>query len=247
MAVLESVPATKFPHDIRLLKTMPARKIRSTWGTSSRSAGRRWLVRLLYVVAVYAIGGGSFTYAELPHAGSRISTQASLNLGNEAGIESLAQEAAAPRLGAPLNQIDLTSGRQAAARVYAATQVPDASLPQSAQPTTVSNSATGTAICWKAPLLTQQPVYFEDVALERYGQTASPCLQPFISTGKFAATVAILPYKMGVDPIGRRNYVVGYARPGDATPTVREHLPLSARGLLYQAGTATGATLLLSP
>lgn len=96
---------------------------------------------------------------------------------------------------------------------------------------------------WAPSLLVSQPLYFEDVSLERYGWTS--CLQPAVSGAKFFGTVAILPYKIGVDCPRQCSYLLGHARPGSCAPPVREHLPFSLKGVALQAGAATGAVFLL--
>lgn len=96
--------------------------------------------------------------------------------------------------------------------------------------------------CWSASGLSHRPLYFEDVALERYGQKRP--LQPVFSAFKFYTTVPILPYKIGLDPPHVPIYVLGYQRPGNDVPPVREHLPLSLRGAALEAGAVTGFVFL---
>jgi hypothetical protein len=91
---------------------------------------------------------------------------------------------------------------------------------------------------WRASGLSHYPLYFEDVALERYGQTR--CLQPAWSGVRFFGAVPLLPYKMGLDCPHERIYTLGYARPGDAAPPVRERLPFSLKGLAAEAAAAAG-------
>ena len=50
---------------------------------------------------------------------------------------------------------------------------------------------------WKASALCHKPLYFEEVALERYGHTVGLGLQPVVSAAHFFLTVPVLPYKMG--------------------------------------------------
>jgi hypothetical protein len=95
---------------------------------------------------------------------------------------------------------------------------------------------------WKASGLFSNPLYFEDVSLERYGQES--CVQNAVSTAKFFGTVAILPYKMGVDCPREHDYKLGYIRPGNCAPPVCERLPFSLRGCAAQAGAVTGVGLL---
>lgn len=48
-------------------------------------------------------------------------------------------------------------------------------------------AASEKVFAWAAPNINYQPLYFEDVALERYGQTKGLVKQPFVSAGKFLA------------------------------------------------------------
>ncbi len=69
-------------------------------------------------------------------------------------------------------------------------------------------SCTPWTICFR-------PLYFEEVALERYGDRAPCCLQPAVSGVRFFSNVALLPYKMRVRP--PRSFVCsnGFSRVGD--------------------------------
>ena len=95
---------------------------------------------------------------------------------------------------------------------------------------------------WKASGLLHKPLYFEDVSLERYGQTH--ILQPAVSGLKFFATVPLLPYRIGVDHPCKCIYTLGYQRPGNCACPVREHLPLSLKGAALEAGALTGFVFL---
>jgi hypothetical protein len=79
---------------------------------------------------------------------------------------------------------------------------------------------------WAATEFYHQPLYFEDIPLERYGQAYRPLLQPWLSGARFFATFPILPYRMGIDRIGDHIYSLGYYRPGSPTPCLRQRLPL---------------------
>ncbi|MBL9080872.1 MAG: hypothetical protein JNK76_03650 [Planctomycetales bacterium] len=115
-------------------------------------------------------------------------------------------------------------------------------------PTTAREErAVDVVVQWVPPNQRHLPVYFEDVAVERYGQTICPLAQPVISGGKFFTQAALLPYQMGFDAPGRLSYDAGLARPGSPTPYVREHWPLSARGAIYQGAAATGLIFFVSP
>ena len=77
---------------------------------------------------------------------------------------------------------------------------------------------------WTAPQLSHQPLYFDDVPLERYGQTACPLLQPALSAGRFFGTLAAMPYKLVVDhPYGCVS-TLGTYRPGSPAPCVHQSM-----------------------
>jgi hypothetical protein len=98
---------------------------------------------------------------------------------------------------------------------------------------------------WKASSLCHKPLYFEQVQLERYGHTAGPVLQPVISGAHFFANIAVLPYKMGINPPNECQYALGYYRPGSCAPWMIPPIPLSVRGGLAQAGSVVGAAAVL--
>ena len=96
---------------------------------------------------------------------------------------------------------------------------------------------------WKASALCHKPLYFEDHQLERYGHTAGPILQPVLSGAHFFTSIAVLPYKMGINPPSECRYPLGYYRPGSCAPWILDPVPLSLRGALYQSmGVAVGVT-----
>lgn len=95
-------------------------------------------------------------------------------------------------------------------------------------------------VTWKASNLVHNPLYFEEVNLERYGQTVGPVLEPVISSAHFFANIAVLPYKMGVHLPYECQYPLGYYRPGDCAPWIIPPVPLSLRGAIFQAGAVAG-------
>jgi hypothetical protein len=66
--------------------------------------------------------------------------------------------------------------------------------------------------------LCHKPLYFEEVQLERYGHTAGPVRQPFISGAHFFVNLAALPYKMAINPPHECQYALGYYRPEAVHP-----------------------------
>ncbi|MEK6235050.1 MAG: hypothetical protein N2C14_10080, partial [Planctomycetales bacterium] len=98
---------------------------------------------------------------------------------------------------------------------------------------------------WVAPGLGHNPLYFEDVPLERYGQTFCPALQPIVSGAKFWGTVPMLPYIMTLKHPTEHVYTLGYHRPGSRAPWVRQTVPWSLKAAAVEAGVITGLILLV--
>ena len=68
---------------------------------------------------------------------------------------------------------------------------------------------------WAAPDFSYNPLYFEDVALERYGQTRGLIRQPFVSGFHYLKSAVFLPYYTLFDPIDSCDGPLGYCRPGE--------------------------------
>ncbi len=75
---------------------------------------------------------------------------------------------------------------------------------------------------WAAPNIRYRPLYFEDVALERYGQTCGPHRQPWKSSFHFFNSLVLSPLKVVHDPPFSCDYPLGFCRPGDCVPTTRQ-------------------------
>jgi hypothetical protein len=97
-----------------------------------------------------------------------------------------------------------------------------------------------TTYTWKASGLCHKPLYFEEMALERYGHTWGPFLQPPISAAHFFTSVVLLPYQMGVHPPQECIYDLGYYRYGSCAPQILYTPPLSLRGALAEGLIWTG-------
>jgi hypothetical protein len=67
---------------------------------------------------------------------------------------------------------------------------------------------------WAAPDIRYNPLYFEDIALERYGQTRGFLRQPFVSGAHFLKSATFLPYYSLYDPVNSCDGPLGYCRPG---------------------------------
>ncbi|MEM9352795.1 MAG: hypothetical protein AAGA92_07260 [Planctomycetota bacterium] len=93
---------------------------------------------------------------------------------------------------------------------------------------------------WKAANLCHKPLYFEQVALERYGHTFGFYAQPLLSGVHFFGTLPILPYKMGLKTPNECVYTLGHYRPGNCAPRLYGGMPFTWRAALFQTGVVTG-------
>ncbi len=100
-------------------------------------------------------------------------------------------------------------------------------------------------MAWTASNIHYHPLYFEDVALERYGQSHGPIVQPFVSLSKFGAQLLGLPYQATLHPICEDVYPLGYYRPGEPAPELIEQVPLSAEAAAVTGGVYTGLFFLV--
>ena len=98
---------------------------------------------------------------------------------------------------------------------------------------------------WKASALCHKPLYFENIQLERYGHTHGPIMQPIRSSAHFFVHLAMLPYQTGIHPPNECIYALGYYRPGNCAPWLREPFPISLQGAKRQAAFAVGAAAIL--
>jgi len=83
---------------------------------------------------------------------------------------------------------------------------------------------------WEAPDIRYQPLFFEDVALERYGQTLPDYRQSVRSAIHFGTAFTGLSLQLLETPSRSCDYSLGYCRPGSYVPqTTQRHFfgPLS--------------------
>lgn len=109
----------------------------------------------------------------------------------------------------------------------------------------VPRSIAPSVFAWKASNVHYNPLYFEDVPLERYGHTYGDCVQPFVSLGKFGVQLVGLPYQMALDPPHKKVYPLGYYRPGEPAPKLFYQIPLNARAAAVTAGFYSGLGVIL--
>lgn len=109
----------------------------------------------------------------------------------------------------------------------------------------VARQPSPTVLQWAPTNFYHYPLYFEDPALERYGHTYSPLVQPFASTGKFAVQLVGLPYQMALHPVTSRQYALGYYRPGETAPKKLYQIPYNTEATLVQTAAVIGLFLIL--
>lgn len=96
-------------------------------------------------------------------------------------------------------------------------------------------------VTWKASSLCHKPLYFENVQLERYGHSRGPFAQPVHSTWHFFRSLVTVPYQTAIWPATECQYALGYFRPGDCAPWLKDAIPFSLAGVQRQATFVTGA------
>lgn len=85
-------------------------------------------------------------------------------------------------------------------------------------------SDTVKVFAWEAPSIHYQPLYFEDVVLERYGQTLPAYRQSVRSAIHFGTAFTGLAFQMLETPPRSCDSPLGYCRPGACVPqTTQRH------------------------
>lgn len=87
---------------------------------------------------------------------------------------------------------------------------------------------------WKATSLCHKPLFFENQQLERYGHTHGPIMQPLHSTAHFFTSLLLVPYNAGINPPNECLYALGFYRPGDCAPWLKDPFPISMQGARNQ-------------
>ncbi len=88
-----------------------------------------------------------------------------------------------------------------------------------------------------------QPLYFEDIMLERHGHQRLPYLQPFVSAAKFYGTIPLAPYKWTLQQPLEDRHTLGSFRPGTPAPVVRQRLPYDKTAIRNQIGASAAAAV----
>lgn len=92
---------------------------------------------------------------------------------------------------------------------------------------------------WEAPALCYQPLYFEEVNLERHGHEVR-YIQPVLSGAHFFSRVPAVPYLMISQKQRICNYTLGHYRPGSYAPYVWYYPNFSLDGAAVESLLITG-------
>ncbi len=92
---------------------------------------------------------------------------------------------------------------------------------------------------WQASAFCHQPLYFEEVNLERYGRSHK-YVQPALSAAHFFCTLPALPYLMVVEPPRECIYTAGHYRPGSPYEPERILPPWDTAAGVVEAGVVVG-------
>lgn len=112
-----------------------------------------------------------------------------------------------------------------------------------------SRDWTALSYSWEAPVARNQPLYFEDPELERYGNEYCH-IQPFVSAARFYLTFPTMPYQMSLPNNAWFHcvYDLGHERPGTCVPYSIHTLPVDWTAGLSATGIITGiAFALMTP
>ena len=84
-------------------------------------------------------------------------------------------------------------------------------------------------VLWEPANLFYNPLYFQDVTLERYGQHLPPMRQSVLSGARFFTDVSLFPLRALAVPPRTCVSPLGYDRPGNCVPRTIERLLPSCR------------------
>ncbi len=187
-----------------------------------------------YVVDVYdqnpiAIGSSEVAFALNPSAADADESQDSDDLGKN-------------RLRTDIRKIRPTLSY--AMKNIKQNQLPDGFNEKLDQGEYIARQTSPAVLQWAPTNLYHYPLYFEDFALERYGHTYHPVVQPFASAGLFATQLAGLPYQMTLHPVHSHEYALGYYRPGECAPKKHYQIPFNEEAAVVQAAAIVGFFLI---
>ena len=103
------------------------------------------------------------------------------------------------------------------------------------------------ASIFEGPNVHYNPLYFEQVALERYGQHLGNWFQPWIAHGLFFVDVLACPYSIGKSPPWAVHSGEGYFKPGDPVLPFKLLPPPTDKGGYVTQAVAMALTFAIIP
>lgn len=79
------------------------------------------------------------------------------------------------------------------------------------------------SVLWDSPAFCHNPLYFEQVNLERYGIGYNRPLNAIVSGSRFFIDASLLPVRVIQNPHHSCTCTLGYLRPGNCNPTYKSH------------------------
>ena len=141
---------------------------------------------------------------------------------------------------APLND----SHRDTDIKEYAAEKAREFNVKFGAEAYTPRNFP-DTMLPWAAPMSKYYPLYFQDPALERYGHSHHPLIQPIISSARVSGQLVMMPYQMTIVPPWELQSPLGWYRPGDVVPKLKYPFPWNTTAAAVEAAAVTGFIYLI--
>jgi hypothetical protein len=79
------------------------------------------------------------------------------------------------------------------------------------------------SVLWDSPAFCHNPLYFEQVNLERYGIGYNRPVNAIVSGSRFFIDASLLPIRILQTPHNSCSCTLGYLRPGNCNPTYKSH------------------------
>lgn len=108
-------------------------------------------------------------------------------------------------------------------------------------PDGVARGAAFKCVHWRPSMICHQPLYYQEIMLERHGHDRWGLLQPIASGVRFYSTIGMIPYLSILRAPCENYYVLGHYRPGTCAPKMRDHLPWDKRAAAVETLSAATA------
>lgn len=96
-------------------------------------------------------------------------------------------------------------------------------------PDGMARGAAFKCVHWRPSMICHQPLYYQEIMLERHGHDRWGLLQPIASGVRFYSTIGLIPYLSVLRAPCENYYALGHYRAGTCVPKLRDHLPWDKR------------------